>query len=214
MCLTLFDPMDCSPPGSSVHGISQVRILQCVPTSFFRGSYQCRNQICLSRIFRQILYHWATKKTLKTVVVVVQLLVMSGSLGLHGLQHARLFSPTLTPRVCSNSCPLSQWYYLTISSSGSPFSLCLHSFPASGSFPLNHLIPFGGQIIGASTLASVLPINIQGWFSLGLAGLVSFQSKGLSSVFSNTTLWKHQFVSAQPSLWSNCHIHTGLLEKP
>ena len=148
------------------------------------------------------------------MVVVVQSLVMFESLGLHGLQHTSLFSPTLSARVCSNSCPLSQWYYPTISSSGSPFSFCLQSFPESGSFPLNHLFPYGGQIIAASTLASVLPMNIQSWFSSGLAGLVSSQSKGLSSVFSSTTIWKHQFVSAQPSVWSSCHIHTGLLEKP
>ena len=89
---------------------------------------------------------------------------------------------------------------------------CLQSFPASGSFPVSQLFASGGQSIGAS--ASVLPMNIQDWFPLGLTGLISLLSKGLSSVFSSTTIWKRQFFSAQPSLWSNSHIHTWLLGKP
>ena len=92
------------------------------------------------------------------------------------------------------------------------FSSCLQYFPASGSFPMSQLFTSGGQSIGAS--ASVLPMSIQGWFPLGLTGLISLQSKGLSRVFSNTTVWKHQFFSLQPSLWSKSHIHTWLLEKP
>ena len=125
----------------------------------------------------------------------------------HGLQHARLPCPSPSPRVCSDSCPSSQWCYPTISSSVIPFSSCLQAFPASGSFPKTWLFTSGGRRIGA--LASVLPGNIQGWFPLGLSlGLISFQSKGLSRVFSNTTVQKHQFFCAQPSLWSNSHIHT------
>ena len=116
------------------------------------------------------------------------------------------------PRICSNSCPLSQWCHLSISSSVVPFSSCFQSFPASGSFPVSHLFPSGGQSIGAS--ASVLPVNIKGWFLSGLTGSISLQSKGLSRVFSNTTVQKHQFFSAQPSLWSSSYIRTWLLEKP
>ena len=131
----------------------------------------------------------------------------------HGLQHARppCLSPTL--RAYSNSCPLSQWCHPTISSSVVTFSFCLQSFPASGSFPMSQFFALSGQSIGVSALASVLPMNIQGWFLLGLTGLISLQSKGLWRVFSNTTFQKHQFFSAQPSL-SNYHVHTRLLEKP
>ena len=105
----------------------------------------------------------------------------------HGLQHIRLPCPSPTPRACSNSCPLSQWYHPTISSSGIPFSSCLQSFPASGSLPMRGLFASGGQSIGASASVSVLPMNIQCWFPLGLTGLISSRSKGLSRVFSNTT---------------------------
>ena len=94
-----------------------------------------------------------------------------------------------------------------------PFSSCLQSFPASGLFQWVSSSPSGSQSIGASASASVLPMNIQDWFPLGLTGLISLQSKGLSTVFSNTTVQKHQFFSAQPALWSNSHIHTWLLEK-
>ena len=136
----------------------------------------------------------------------------SVSLKLHGLQHARLPFPSLSPGVCSDSCPLSQWCYLTISSSVIPFSSCLQSFPTSGSFPVSHFFASGEENIWASVSAH--PKNIQGWSPLGWTGLSSLQSKGLSRVFSNTTVQRHQFFSAQPSSWSNYHIHTWLLEKP
>ena len=139
------------------------------------------------------------------------LLVMSDSLLPHGLQHARLLCPSPSPGACSNSCPLSRWCHPTISSSVVPFSSCLQSFPASASFLMSQFFTSGGQSIGASASASVLPMNIQGWFPLELTGLISLQSKG---VFSNTTVRKHRFCSAQPSLWSNSHIYTWLLEKP
>ena len=116
--------------------------------------------------------------------------------------------------VCSDSLPLSQWCYRTISSSITPFFFCLQSFPASGSFPMSWLFTSGGQMIGASASASVLPMNIQDWFPLGLTGWISLKSKGLSRVFSSTTVWKHQFFSTQPLLGSNSHIHMWLLEKP
>ena len=134
------------------------------------------------------------------------------TLWLHGLQHTRLLCLPLSPRVCSNSCPLSQWCHLTISSSATPFSFCLWSFPASGSFPMNQLFISGGQNIGASASAPILPMNIQDWFPLGLTGLILL-SKGLSRVFSSATIWKHLLIGAQPSLWSNSHIRIWLMEK-
>ena len=122
--------------------------------------------------------------------------------------------PSPIPGACSNSCPSSRWCHPTISSSVAPFS-CLQSFPASGSFPMFwRLFTSGGQSIGASASAAVLPMNIQDWFLLGLTGLISLLSKGLSRVFSSTIVWKHQFFHAQPFLWSNSHICTWLLEKP
>ena len=127
---------------------------------------------------------------------------MSNSLSPHGLQHARLSCPSLSPGICSNSCPLSRWCHPNISSSVTPFSFCPHSFPVSWSLPVSRLFASGGQGIGASTSASVLPVNIQCWFPLRLTGLI-LQSKGLSGVFTNTTVQKHQFVGPQPSLWSN-----------
>ena len=117
-------------------------------------------------------------------------------------QHTRLLCPSPTHRACSNSCPSSQWCHPTISSSVVPFSSCFLSFPASGSFPRSQFSISGDQSIGASTLASVLPMNIQDRFPLGWTGLVSLLSKGLSRVFSNTTVQKHQRFSAQLSLWS------------
>ena len=113
--------------------------------------------------------------------------VVSNSLWPHGLQHTRLPCPSSSPRVCSNSCPLSRQCHPTISSSVVPFSFCLQSFPASESFPMNQLFTSGGQSIGASASASVFPINIQGWCPLGLIGLISLQSKGLSRVFSKNS---------------------------
>ena len=115
---------------------------------------------------------------------------------------------------CSNSCPLSQWCHPSILSSIGPFFSCFQSFPASGSFQIGQSFASSGQSIGASGSASVLPMNIQSWFPLGLTGLISLLSKALSRVFSNTTVQKHQLFSAQLSSQSNSHIHTWLLEKP
>ena len=126
--------------------------------------------------------------------------VVSNSLWPHGLQHARLPCPSTTPGACSNLCPLSQWCHPTISSSVVPFSSCLQSFSASRSFPMSQFFASGGQSIGVSASASVLPMNIQDWFPLGLTSLISSQSKGLSRVFSNTTVQKHQFFGTQLSL--------------
>ena len=131
---------------------------------------------------------------------------MSDSLQPHGLQHARLPCLSPCPGVCSNSYPLSQCCYLTIVPFAALSSFCLLSFPALGFFPKSQLFTSGGQGIRASASASVLPMNIQGWFPLGLTSLISLLSKGLSGVFSSIIIWKHQFFSAQPSLWSNSHI--------
>ena len=122
--------------------------------------------------------------------------VVSDSLGRHGLQHSRLPCPLPTPGGYSNSCPLSRWCHPTIS-----FSFCLQSFPASGSFQMSQLFASGGQSIGVSASTSVLPMNIQDWFPLGWTGWISLQTKGLSRVFSNTTVQKHQF-SGTPTLTS------------
>ena len=135
---------------------------------------------------------------------------LTDSLWPQGLQHARLPCPLPSPGVCSDPRPLCRWYHSTTLSSVTPFSSRPQSFPASGSFPMSQLFASGGQSIGVSASASVLPINIQGWFSLGLTGLISLLSKGLTKVFSSTTFRKHQFFSPQPSSWSNSHIHTWL----
>ena len=126
--------------------------------------------------------------------------VMSDSIWPHGLQHVRLPYPSPTPGACSNSCLSSQWCHPTISSSVIPISSCLQSFPASGSFPMSQFFTTGGQSIEASASASVLPMNIQDWFPLGWTGWISLQSMGLSRVFSNTTVQKHQFFGTQLSL--------------
>ena len=139
------------------------------------------------------------------------------------LSHVQLFATPWTAArqsslsitntgACSNSCPLSQWCHPMILSSVVSFSSWLQSFWASGSFLISQLFTSGGQNIGTS--ASVLVMNIQDWFPLELTGLISLQSKGLSRVFSNTTVQKHQFFDVQPSLWSNSPIHTWLVEKP
>ena len=126
--------------------------------------------------------------------------VVSDSLLPHGLQHASLPCPSLTPRACSNSCPSSWWCHPIISSSVVPFCSRPQSFPASGSFQMSQFFISGGQSVGISASASVLPMNTQNWFPLGLTGWISLQSKRLSRVFSNTTVQKHQFFNAQLSL--------------
>ena len=140
--------------------------------------------------------------------------VVSNSLRPHELQHTRPLCPSQTPGVYSNSCPSSRWCHPAISSSVIPFSSCPQSLPASGSFPTSQLFTWGGQSTGVSASASVPPMNIQDWSPLGWTGWISLQSKGLSRVFSNTTVENHQFFSAQLSSQSNSHIYTWPLEKP
>ena len=118
---------------------------------------------------------------------------MFDCLQLRGLLHARLPCCSLSPGVCSNSCPLSRWCFLTIWSSANLFSYCPQPFPASGSFPVSWLFTSGGHSTETSASAAVLPVKIQDWVPLGLTGLFSLQSKGISGIFSSTTVWKHQF---------------------
>ena len=152
-------------------------------------------------------FKWPSEQTIRTIPdthgspssVQFSWSVMSDSLQPHGLQHTSLPCPSPIPRAYSNSCPLSWWGHPTISSSVIPFS-CLQYFPASESFQMSQLFTSGGQSIGVSASASVLPVNIQDWFPLGWTGWISLQTKGLSRVFSNTTVQKHQFFGAQLSL--------------
>ena len=158
------------------------------------------------------LYLYQTKESLSYFIqlyfVVVQLPSCVWLSGTPWLQQSRLPCPALSPGVFSNPCPLSWWCHPTTSHSDAPFSSCPQSFRASGSFPMSWLLPSGGQSIETSAL--VLPMNIQDWFPLGLTDLIPLLSKGLSRVFFSTKLWKHQFFSAQPSLWSNSHIHMSI----
>ena len=140
--------------------------------------------------------------------------VVSDCLRPHESQHARPPCPSPAPGIYSNSCPSSRWCHPTTSSSVIPFSSCPQSLPSSGSFPVSQLFSWSGQSIGVSASASVLPMNTQDWSPLGWTAWISLQSKGLSRVFSNTTVQKHQFLGAQLSSQSNSHIHTWPLEKP
>ena len=140
--------------------------------------------------------------------------VVSDSLRPHELQHARPPCPSPTPRVHPNPCLSSWWCHPAMSSSVVPFSSCPESLPASESFPMSQLFTWGGQSIGVSALAPVLPMNTQDWSPLGWTGWISLQSKGLSRVLYNTTVQKHQFFGAQLSSQSNSHIHTWPPEKP
>ena len=126
--------------------------------------------------------------------------------------NVRLLCPLLSPAVCPNSRPLSRWCHPTISSSVTPFSFCPQSFPEAGSFPMSKFLVLGSPSFTAA--ASVLPLNIEGWFPLGLTSLIALLSKGVSRVFSSTTMRMHQFCGTRPSLWSNSQIHTWLLEEP
>ena len=213
-CLTLCNLMNCSLPDSSVHGILQARILEWLlfpspgdlPNPGLEpGSPVLQADSLLSK---------PPGKPVVSSFLSFSCSVMSDSLQPHRLQHARLPCSSPTPGSCSNSCHgVWVWCHPTISSSLIPFSSCLQSFLAAGSFPMRQFFASGGQSIGASASASVFPMNIQGWFPLRLTSLI-LQSKGLSRVFSSSTVWKHQFFRTQPSLWSSSHIHTWLLEKP
>ena len=152
--------------------------------------------VCQALIWKKLK---SKDKFLCQIAVAVVQSLKSNSLWPHGLQHAKLPLPSQSPRVCSNSWPLSQWCYSIISSSVAHFSSCPQSFPASGSFPMSWLFASGGQSTGPLASVLVLPMNIQGWFPLGLTGLISLLSKGHSKEFFSSTIQKHQFFSTQPS---------------
>ena len=207
-CPTLCDPMDCSPQGFSRNpGILLSRILEWVARPSSRGSSQARDRTHISYVSfigRQVLLPLAPpgKPCIShrgsQYQYLFNHLVVSDSLWPHGLQHSRPPCPSPSPRACSNSCSLSQWCHPAILNSVMPFSSCLQSFPASASLLMSWLFASGGQSIGASEL--VPPMNIQDRFPLGLTGWIFLQSKGLSRVFSNTTVQKHQFFGTQSSL--------------
>ena len=165
------------------------------------------NQNQLDNLGDSHCYYWAN------VSVQFSRSVVYDSLWPHQLQHTRPPCPSPTPVLHPNSCPLSRWCHPTISSSVVPFSSPLQSFPASWSFQMSQLFTLGGQHIGVSASALFFPMNTQDWSPLGWTGWISLQLRGLSGVFSNTIVQKHQFFSAQPSLWSDSHIPTWLLEK-
>ena len=160
--------------------------------------YMTLNNILFPQPLRHIRtnHRYSTKYTLLSFLPQFSCSVISDSLWPHGLQHTRLPCPSPTPRAYSNSCPSHQWCHPTISSSVIPFSSCLQSFPASGSFPMSQFSTSGGQSVAVSASASVLPMNTRDWSPLGWTGWISLQSKGLSREFSNITVQKHQFFSA------------------
>ena len=202
-CQILCDPVDSSPPGSSVYGISrqeQWSRFPCPPPGKFPNpgtEPASLISLALAGGFFRASFTWSW---IQFSSVQFSCSVMSNSLWPHGLQHSRLPCPSPTPGVYSNSCPLSWWCHPTISSSVVSFSSHLQSFPASESFQKIQFFTSVGQSIGVSASASVLPMNIQDWFLLGWTGWIILQSKGLSRVFSNTTVQKHQFFGAQLSL--------------
>ena len=215
-CPTLCDAMDCSLPRSSIHGIFQARVLEWVTISFSRGSSRPRDQTQVSHIVSKMLYRlshqgsrWAVDRSDQ-----ISCSVVSDSLRPHESQHTRPPCPSPTPGVHSDSHPWSQWCHPAISSFVIPFSSCPQFLPASESFPVSQLFAWGSQSTGVSALASFLPKKSQGWSPSQWTGWISLQSKGLSRVFSNTTVQKHQFFGTQPSSQSNSHIHTWPLEKP
>ena len=186
-CPTLSNPMDCSPPGFSVHGIFQALCSKHERWSLLASTF-CSVQFSRS--------------------------VVSDSLRPHESQHARTPCPSPSPGVHWDSRPSSQGCHPAISSSVVPFSSCPQSLLESESFPMSQLFTWGGQSTGVSALVSFLPKKSQGWSPSEWTGWISLQSKGLSRVFSNTTVQKHKFFGAQLSWWSNSYIHTWLLEKP
>ena len=201
--------MDCRSPGSTVLGFSRQEYWSGLPCPSPGGLPDPGIKPWSPTWQADSFYHLSHQGSVRFSHSVV-----SDSLQPHRLQHARRPCPSPTPVVYSNSCSLSWWYHPTISSFVLPFSSCLQSFPASGSFQISQFFTSGGQSIGVSASASVLPVNIQDWCPLRWTGWISLQSKGLSRVFSNTIVQKHQFFSTQLSSQSNSRIHTWLLEKP
>ena len=239
-CPTLSDPMDYSPPGSSVQGILQARILKWVAIPFSRGP---RDQTWVSHTAGRFFTIWANREVQFQVSVQFSRSVVSDSLWPLQASLSEHVNTDISSRYCCCSAakprptlcdpmdcstpgfpvlhPLLElaqthvhWVGDAIQPSHPLFSSCLQSFQASGPFPMRWLFTSGGQTTGASASATVLPMNIQSWFPLGLTSLISLLSKGLSRVFSSTINQKNEFLRIQPSLWSSSHIHTRLLEKP
>ena len=150
----------------------------------------------------------------RCILLLFNRLVVSDSLWPHRLHHRLRPCPLPSPEICPSSCPLHQWCHPAISSSNALFSFCPQSFPASGNFPMSQPFASDDQNTGVSASASVLPMSIQGWCPIKLTGLISLLSKGLSEVFSSTIVWRHQFFSTPPSLWSSSHNCTWLLGRP
>ena len=181
---------------------------------FSRGSSQPRDRTQVSRIAGKFFTSWATREAYQFSSVQFSRSVVSDSLRPHESQHARPPCPSPTHGVHPDSRPSSGWCHPAISSSIVAFSSCPQSLPASESFPMSQLFTWGVQSTGVSALASFLPKKSQGWSPSEWTGWISLQSKGLSRVFSNTTVQKHLFFGSQPSSQSNSHIHTWQLEKP
>ena len=204
-------------PGSSVHKIFPWRILEWVGISSSRGFFPTQGSNLHLPYWQedslQMTHLGIPKLNIHLPSVQFSRSVVSDSLWPHESQHTRPPCPSPTPRVYSNSCPSSPWCHPAISSSVVPSSSCLQSLPASGSFQMIQLLVWGGWSTEVSASASVLPMNTQDWSPLRWTGWISLQSKGLSRVFSNTTVQKHQFFNTHISLQSNSHIHTWLLEK-
>ena len=197
------DPMDCSTPGFPVH--HQLPELAQTHIHWVSDAIQSSHPLsspsppAFNLSQHQSLFQWVSSSHQFSSVQFSRS-VVSDSLWPHEPQHTRPLCPSPTPRVHPNPCPSSWWCHPTISSSVIPFSSCPQSFPASGSFQMSQLFTSGGQSTGVSTSTSVLPMNAQDWSPLGWTGWISLQSKGLSRVFSNTTVQKHQFLGAQLSL--------------
>ena len=206
--------MDCSLQGSFVYGILQVRILEWDPISCSRGSSRPKDWTQVSYITSRFFIVCTTREALLLLSVQLSRSVLSDSLWPHELQHARPPCLSPTPGVHTKSRPSSRWCYPAISSSVIPFSSCPQSLPTSESFPMSQLFAWDGQSTGVSASASFPPKKSQGWSPSEWIGWISLQSKGLSSVFSNTTVQKHQCFGTQISLYFNSHIHTWPLEKP
>ena len=206
---TLYNPMDCSMPGLPVH--HQLPEFTKTHVHWVGDAIQPSHSLlhpspsAFNLFQHQGLFSTYTQFSRS---------VMSNSLRPHESQHARPPYPSPTPGIYPNPCPLSRGYHPTISSSVIPFFSCPQSLPASGSFPMSQFFTWGGQSIGVSASASVLPMNTEDWSPSGRTGWIALQSKGLSRVSSNTTVQKHQFFGTQLYSQSNSHIHTWPLEKP
>ena len=213
--LTLCDLMNGSLPGSSVHGISQATIPEWVAVSFSRENFSAQGSslhLLHWKADSLPLYHWVTRKSTVEYCCCCSVAKSCLTSTPWTAAHQAPLSFNIS-RICSKSCELSQWWYLTISSSAALSSFCLQS-SSLRVFSNESAIASGGQSIGVSASVSAFPMNIQDWFPLELTGLISLLSKGLSSVFSSTTVRKYLFIGSQPSLLFNSHIHKWLLEKP